>query len=38
LVLTDPLDIFGGERGYDIVPLPGGCLISSGPRRRRRRW
>jgi hypothetical protein len=23
------------EEGYEIIPIPGGCLVTSGPRRRR---
>ena len=30
--------LFETEPRIDVLPLPGGCLFSVGPRRRRRRW
>jgi hypothetical protein len=37
LILADPFDLFAAPDGFDVRPLPGGCLVSMGPRRRRRR-
>lgn len=34
--LTDPYDLFADLDGVDIRPMPGGCLVSLGPRRDRR--
>jgi hypothetical protein len=36
LELVDPDDLFALD-GWDIRPMPGGCLISLGPRRQSRR-
>jgi hypothetical protein len=31
----DSLELFGSPRGYEVRPMPGGCLIiGPGPRRR----
>lgn len=38
LSLLDPYDLFAAPDGFDIRPMPGGCLVSVVPRRARRRW
>lgn len=32
----DTFEHFAEEGGWEVVPIPGGCLVSSGPRRHRR--
>lgn len=38
MYLSEGADPFAEPYGWDVRPLPGGCLVSHGPRRRRRRW
>ena len=37
LLLGDPRDLFSPGGRLEVTPLPGGCLVSPMPRRRRRR-
>ena len=39
LLMGDPEDLFAPGGRLELTPLPGGCLVSPMPtRRRRRRW
>lgn len=29
----DPYEMYNAENGFDITPLPGGCLFTFGPKR-----
>jgi len=36
---ADPDDLFDASKSFRLIPLPGGCLVSLGPRRyRERSW
>jgi hypothetical protein len=37
--LADPDDLFDTSKDFHVTPLPGGCLVSLGPRRyRQQSW
>lgn len=38
MYLGDADDPFADPSGWELRPLPGGCLVVQGPRRRRRTW
>jgi hypothetical protein len=35
MMVMDPFDLFAADDGVEFRPMPGGCLYSVGPRRRR---